>query len=162
MDLRRLRAGEWIAAACGVGLLVSLWLPWYSSAAPDGSTLSAWQSLAALDVLLALIAASAVGLLIVTATQRVPAVPVALSVFVTMAGLLGVLLVLIRVLSAPDGAEGREWALWLALASAIGIVAGSLVAMRDERPSPAGGHTDVAGRPAPPPPEIETFPAPRP
>jgi hypothetical protein len=169
MDLRRLRAGEWIAAACGVGLLVSLWLPWYSSAAPDGSrlsaysqTLSAWESLAALDVILALIAASAVGLLIVTATQRVPAVPVALSVFVTMAGLLGVLLVLIRVLSAPDGAEGREWGLWLALASAIGIVAGSLVAMRDERPSPAGGHTDLTGRPAPPPPEIETFPAPRP
>ncbi len=162
MELRRLRAGEWIAAASGVGLLVSLWLPWYSSATSDGSALTAWESLAALDVILALIAASAVGLLIVTATQSVPAVPVAVSVFVTMAGLLGVLLILIRVLSAPDGSEGREWALWLALASAIGIVAGSLVAMRDERPSPAGGHTDLTGRPTPPPPEIETFPAPRP
>jgi hypothetical protein len=162
MDLRRLRAGEWIAAACGVGLLVSLWLPWYSSASGEDSKWSGWESLAALDVILALIAATAVGLLIVTATQRVPAVPVALSVFVTFAGLLGVLLVLFRVLGTPAGADGREWALWLALASSLGIVAGGLVAMRDERASPAGGHTDLSGRPAPPPPEIETFPAPRP
>ena len=162
MDLRRLRAGEWIAAACGLALLVSLWLPWYSGQEHSSSSLSAWQSLAALDVVLALIAATAVGLLIITASQSVPAVPVALSVYVTFAGLLGVVLVLIRVLSVPDGAGGRDWGLWLALASIAGIVAGALVAMRDERPSPAGGHTDVSGRPAPPPPEIETFPAPRP
>jgi FtsH-binding integral membrane protein len=162
MDLRRLRAGEWIAAACGVALLVSLWLPWYSGQEQDSSSLTAWQSLAALDVVLALIAATAVGLLIITASQRVPAVPIALTVFVTFAGLLGVVLVLIRVLSVADGAGGRDWGLWLALASTAGIVAGALVAMRDERPSPAGGHTDVSGRPVPPPPEIETFPAPRP
>jgi FtsH-binding integral membrane protein len=162
MDVRRLRAGELIAAACGVGLLVSLWLPWYSGQAQDRSSLSAWQSLAALDILLALIAATAVALLFITAHQSVPAVPVALSVFVTFAGALGVLLVLFRVLSVPDGADGRDWGLWLALGSTIGIVAGALVAMRDERPSPAGGYTDVTGRPTPPPPEIETFPAPSP
>jgi hypothetical protein len=149
MDLRRLRAGEWIAAACGVGLLASLWLPWYSGEEAGAPALSAWAAFGALDVILALISAAAVALLIVTATQDVPAVPLALSVFVTFAGLLGVLLVLIRVLSLPDGAEGRDWALWLALAFTLGIVAGSLIAMRDERPSPA-------------PAEIETFPAPRP
>ena len=162
MDLRRLRAGEWIAAACGVGLLASLWLPWYSGAAAGASALSAWQALGALDVILALVSAAAVALLIVTASQDVPAVALGLSVFVTFAGLLAVLLVLIRVLSVPDGAGGREWALWLALACTLGIVAGSLLAMRDERPSPAGGHTDVTGRPAPAPAEIETIPAPRP
>ena len=162
MDLRRLRAGEWIAAACGVGLLVSLWLPWYSGEDAGASALSAWEALRVLDVILALISAAAVALLIVTATQDVPAVPLALSVFVTFAGLLGVLLVLIRVLSVPDGAEGRDWGLWLALVCTLGIVAGSLIAMRDERPSPPGGHTDVTGRPVPAPAEIETFPAPRP
>jgi hypothetical protein len=145
-----------------LALLVSLWLPWYSRQEQGSSALSAWQALAALDVVLALIAATAVTLLIITALQSVPAVPIALSVFLTFAGLLGVLLVLIRVLSVPEGAGAREWGLWLALASVAGIVAGALVAMRDERPSPAGGHTDVSGRPVPPPPEIETFPAPRP
>jgi hypothetical protein len=160
MDLRRLRAGEWAAALCGLVLLVSLWLPWYSGSSPAGSSLSGWESLAALDVLLALMAATAVALLIVTATQSVPAVPIALSVFVTLAGMLGVLLVVIRILSLPEAADGRKWGLWLALASTVGIVAGGLVAMRDERLSGPGRHTDLTGRPAPPPPEIETFPAP--
>ena len=67
MDLRRLRVGEWVAAASGVALLVSLFLPWYEP------TTSGWESLAAIDVLLALVAASGVLLAIVTAVQRVPA-----------------------------------------------------------------------------------------
>jgi hypothetical protein len=160
MDLRRLRAGEWAAALCGLALLVSLWLPWYSGSSGAASSLSGWESLAALDVLLALIAATAVALLVVTAAQSVPAVPIAFSVFVTFAGMLGVVLVLLRVLSPAETAEDRDWGLWLALASSVGIVAGGLVAMRDERLSGAGGHTHLTGRPVPPPPEIETFPPP--
>jgi FtsH-binding integral membrane protein len=168
MDLRRLRAGEWIAAVSGAALFVSLFLPWYgverSGAAPDGGAaeLTAWEALAAIDVLLALVAAGAVALLVVTASQRVPAVPIALSAFVVLAGLAGLLLVLVRVASLPDGADGREWALWLALVAALGVAAGGSLAMRDERLSPAGRHTDLTGRPAPPPPELEPIPAPRP
>jgi multisubunit Na+/H+ antiporter MnhB subunit len=128
MDLRRLRAGEWVAAASGVALLVSLFLPWYG---PESRT--AWESLTAIDVLLAFVAASGVLLAIATATHAVPAVPIALSALVTFAGIFGVLLVLFRVLDLPDGATGREWALWLGLAGAVGIVAGAVIAMREER-----------------------------
>jgi formate hydrogenlyase subunit 3/multisubunit Na+/H+ antiporter MnhD subunit len=71
-------------------------------------------------------------LAVVTANQRVPAVPIALSALVALVGLLGVILVLIRVLALPDWASGREWGLWLGLAGAIGIVAGSILSMRDE------------------------------
>jgi hypothetical protein len=159
MDLRRLRTGEWIAAASGVALLVSLWLPWYSAATDSAS---AWQSLAVLDVVLALVAAAGVALLPITATQRVPAVPIAFSVFVAYAGMLAVILVLARLLNLPDGAEGREWGVWLALAAALGVAAGALLAMRDERLSPPGRHTDPTGRPVPPPPDIETISAPGP
>jgi hypothetical protein len=159
MDLRRLRAGEWITAASGLALLVSLFLPWYGAAE---AAASGWESLAVLDIVLALIAALAVGLLAITATQAQPAVPIAFTVLVTFAGALAVLLVLIRVLDLPDGLAGREWGLWLGLAAALGITAGSLVAMRDERPSPPGRHTDLSGRPAPPPPDVEVIPAPRP
>jgi hypothetical protein len=159
MDLRRLRAGEWVAAASGVALLVSLLLPWYGA---DGESVSAWEALAALDILLAFVAASGVLLALVTATQRVPALSIALSGLVTLAGLIGVVLVLIRILDVPDGVGGREWALWLALASAVGIVIGGMLSMRDERLSKPGRLTDAAGRPAPPPPEIERIPAPRP
>jgi hypothetical protein len=159
MDLRRLRAGEWITAASGAALLASLFLPWYAGGSESAT---GWESLAVLDVLLALIASAAVGLLVITASQRVPAVPIALSVFVTLAGSLAVILVLVRATALPDGADGREWALWLALAGALGIVAGGLVAMRDERPSRPDRPTDTSGRPVAGPPEIETIPAPRP
>jgi hypothetical protein len=143
MGLRRLRAGEWIAGISGVVLLVSLFAPWY-----EPGTLSAWEALAALDVLLAFVAAAGVLLPIVTATQRVPAVPIALAALVTLIGVVGVILVLLRVLDTPDVASGREWGIWLALAGALGIVAGSCVVLREERWPGAGS------------PDIETIPTP--
>ena len=159
MDLRRLRAGEWVAALSGVVLFVSLFLPWYGAGA-DGDA-SAWEALAAVDIALALVAAFGVGLLVITASQRVPAVPIALSAVVTFAGLIGVVLALIRLASVPDGLDGREPGVWLGLVGTIGIVAGSWLAMHDERLSPEGRHTDLTGRPTSPPPEIERIPAPR-
>ena len=159
MDLRRLRAGEWIAAVSGAVLLVSLFLPWYGAGTEDAS---GWEALAAVDVALALVAAFGVSLVVVTASQRVPAVPVALSAMVTLVGLIGLALVLIRLGNLPDGFDGRELGVWLGLLATIGIVAGAALSMRDERLSPPGRHTDLTGRPAPPPAEIEPLPAPRP
>jgi hypothetical protein len=180
MDLRRLRVGEWVSAAAGLVLLLSLFLPWYEvdltgpvrsvltydipagvERVRPGDNASAWESLAAVDILLAFVAASGVLLAVVTATQRVPAVSIALAGLVTVAGLVGVVLVLIRVLDLPDGAGGREWGLWLGLAGAAGIVAGGVLSMRDERLSKPGRPTDATGRPAPAPTEIERVPAPR-
>jgi hypothetical protein len=159
MDLRRLRAGEWITAVSAAVLVVSLFLPWYAAGDEDAS---AWQALAAVDVILALVAATGVALLVVTATQPVPAVPIALSALVALAGLVGLALLVFRTASLPDGAETREWGLWLALAASLGFVAGAALAMRDERLSPPRRHTDLTGRPVPAPPEIEPIPAPRP
>jgi hypothetical protein len=144
MDLRRLGAGEWMASISGVVLLVSLFLPWY------GPSASGWESLAAIDVLLALVAASGMLVGIVTAVQRVPAVPIATSALVMISGTFGVLLVLFRVIDLPGGAAGREWALWLGLAGAVGIAAGAFIAMRDEI------------RPGATRPDIPVIPAPRP
>ena len=160
MDLRRLRAGEWIAALSGVALLMSLFLPWYGAGPEDEA--SGWQALAAADIALALVAVFGVSLLVVTVSQRVPAVPIALSAIVTLVGLIGVLLVLVRLANLPGGFDDRELGVWLALLAAIGITAGSALAMGDERLSPEGRHTDLTGRPTPAPPEIERIPAPPP
>ncbi len=159
MDLRRLRAGEWVAALSGLVLLVSLFLPWYGAGA-DGDA-SGWEALAAVDIALALVAAFGVSLLVITAAQRVPAVPVALSAIVTLVGLIGVVLVLIRLADTPGGFDGRELGVWLGLVAALGVAAGAVLAMRDERLSPDGTHTDPSGRPVPAPPEIDRIPAPR-
>jgi hypothetical protein len=171
MDLRRCRAGEWIVAVSGAALVVSLFLPWYGRA--PGSTsgelagpnaaverLSGWGAFAVLDAVLALIAASAMGLLVVTAAQRVAAVPIALDALVAFAGFAAALLVFVRVLAPPDGADGREWGLWLGLVSAAGIAAGGMLAMHDERLSPPGRSTDATGKPVAEPREVEVLPAP--
>jgi hypothetical protein len=155
MDLRRLRAGEWIAALGGAVLAVSLFVPWY----PE---LTGWEALAVNDVLLALFAALAVAVLVVTATQAVPAVPMSVAGLSALAGLIAVVVVLVRVVWLPDGADARETGVWLALAGAFGIAVGSALAMRDERLSKPGRWTDLSGRPSPPPAEIEPIRPPAP
>lgn len=158
MDLRRLRSGEWIAGVSGLVLLVVLFLPWY---ADDGGSRTGWQSLGALDVVLALVALAAIAIPVVTAVHRVPAVPLAHESLTTLVGMVAVVLVSIRVLNMPDWATEREWGLWVALAGTLGIVVGGLLAMRDERLSRGARNTDLTGVPVPAPREIETLPAPR-
>ena len=143
--------------ACALLLLVALFLPWYG----DPSS-SAWEAFAALDVILALLALVAVSVPVATAMHRVPALPLALESLTVLFGLLGLVLVLIRVLNLPGEADGREIGLWLGLLATLGISAGGLIGMRDERLAPEGRHTDVSGVPVSSQPEIETQPAPRP
>jgi hypothetical protein len=157
MDLRRLRVGEWTVGACGLLLLIALFLPWYSE---PSST--AWEAFTVLDVILALLALAAISVPIVTATHRVPAVPLAVESLTALFGMAGLLLVLIRLLNLPGEADGRDVGLWLGLAATLGIIAGALIGMRDERRSSKGRHTDVSGVPVSSQPDIETLPAPRP
>lgn len=162
MDLRRLRVGEWIAGLSGVALFVSLFLPWHEVAGGrEPIRLTAWEALAINDVILGAVACGAIAMVAVTATQRVAAVPIAFQSLLVLAGLIAVVLVLVRVLWLPDPAETREWGLAVALAAATGITGGALIAARDERLSKPGRPTDATGRPGPPPPEIEALPAPR-
>jgi hypothetical protein len=54
----------------------------------------------------------------------------------------------------------RATGAWLGLAGVLGMSVGGLIAMRDERRSPAGRHTDLSGAPVDSPPEVETLRAP--
>jgi hypothetical protein len=157
MDLRRLRVGEWIVGACGVLLLVALFLPWYG-----GPSATGWEAFTVLDVILLLLALAAISVPIVTATHGVPALPLAVESLTALFGLLALLLVLIRVLNLPGEADSRDIGLWLGFLATIGVFAGGVVGMRDERRSPSGRHTDLSGVPVSSQPEIETIPAPRP
>jgi carbon starvation protein CstA len=157
MDLRRLRAGEWITGLGGVALLGSLFMAWYDT--PAG-TRTAWESFAVVDLLLAAVALFAISLVPVTATQRVPAVPLAQDALVAIAGKLALLLILIRILWKPDGATGVEAGAWIGLIDVLVVIAGGWIAMRDERLPDSGRVADLTGRPTPESPPIETIPAP--
>jgi hypothetical protein len=186
MDLRRLRAGEWVVGAAGLLLLVALFLPWYELGQgivvgpPDAldAHASAWDAFTILDLLLALGALAAIAVVVVTAVHATPAVPLAMESLLTLFALVLLLLVIFRLADPPDvsflestsSPAAREHVTdidraaggWLALLGVLGIVVGGLLAIRDERRSPAGRHTDLSGVPAGGPPEIETVPAPRP
>jgi hypothetical protein len=159
MDVRRLRAGEWITGLGGALLLVALFLPWYDEGAvnPTG-----WQSFTVIDIVLAIVGLAALLVPVVTAQQRVPAVPLAMEALVCLAGLVALVLVLIRIVNLPGDAGGRSGGLWLGLAAAAIVAGGSALAMRDDRPSAQGRHVDLTGVPASGPPSIEATPAPRP
>jgi hypothetical protein len=177
MDLRRLRAGEWITALSGIALLVSLFLPWYGYVPRRprgpieivGGDVTGWQAFAITDVLLTLLASFGVALLVVTATQRTVAVPIALAGLTALAGSVALVLAVVRLLvevspESPAGAlvdTTRRVGSWLGVAAAAGLAIGGWMAMRDERPSRPGETRDATGRPVPPPPEPETIAAPR-
>jgi Tryptophan-associated transmembrane protein (Trp_oprn_chp) len=186
MDLRRLRAGEWLMGASGLLLFVALFLPWYElgeglvTGPPDvlDAHASAWDAFTILDVLLALGALAAIAVVVVTALEATPAVPIALQSLVTLFAILLLLLVVFRLADPPDvtflestsapGARSvvedldRVAGAWLALVGVLGVCVGGLLAMRDERRSPAGRHTDLSGAPTDSAPQVERLPAPRP
>ena len=170
--------------ASGLLLLVALFLPWYELGQgivvgpPDAldAHASAWDAFTILDVLLALGALAAIAALVVTAVEATPAVPLATESLVTLLALLLLVLVGFRLADPPDltflestsspaaHAQVREIdraaGAWLGLAGVAGIFVGGLIAMRDERRSPAGRHTDLSGVPTDEQREVETLPAP--
>lgn len=157
MDLRRLRAGEWLAAVAGVILLAALFQPWYSS--PDAT---AWEAFSVIDLVLAAVAVFAIALLLVTAAQETPTVAIALDALLALAGMLALVLVVVRVVSLPDGADSREWGLWQGLIGVAGVNLAAWIAMRDQRLSEPEKPTDLTGRPVATPEEVELLPAPDP
>jgi hypothetical protein len=147
MDLRRVRIGEWIAAASGLALLGFMFLAWFG-AEPERADAAVvtgkaertpWEAFAVLDVVLALAAAMALVLLVLTATQRTPALPIAFVSVTAFVALVATVWLLLRAVW-PPAAEGtnlettRELGLWLGLLATAALAAGALAGMRDESP----------------------------
>ena len=125
MDLRRLRPQEWLAGVFGVVLLGSLFLDWFGGR-------SGWQALAVLDVVLALTAVSALGLLAVTVAHRTQAVSTGAASMIGLTAIVGSVWLLVRVAAPPDGAE-RDVGLWIGLAACLGLTGAALRSIRDDR-----------------------------
>jgi hypothetical protein len=148
LDLKRLRLGEWLALAGGVGLIVALALPWYEV---GGESVSGYEALTVIDVLLTLIALLALSLPLLQATRDSPALPVGAAVLTTAWGIVGILLVLFRIVDDPFTGSGLRIAAWIALAAAVAIEAAGWLSLDDEY---------VTGLPPDREPELRPTPAP--
>jgi hypothetical protein len=128
MVLKRLRAGEWLAAAGGVALVTSLFMKW-----DDGLGTVVGVLLGALAVLAILLGA-------LQATRTSPAGPLAAGVLCTVFGFIGVLLALLN-LPGPGA--------FLAVIATVAITAGGWLSLADE---------SVRGLPPGPEPELRPSP----
>jgi hypothetical protein len=137
MDFKpaRLRRGEIVAGIGGLALLVLLFAaPWLS--ARSGHTSTGWDGLSILRWLSIVLALTALALAFTQVLRSAPAVPVTLSVFVTVLGALTVILLVIRLLTTGSSLEVGAW---LGLLAAIAITLGGFLSMREEdgsRPDP--------------------------
>lgn len=155
MDLRRLRVGEWITAIAGIVLLVSLFLPWMEIADGSGAGHSGWETLAAVDVLLAILGLWALAVWAITAAAPSTAPGIASQTLLVPFALVMSIVILIKV-------WGYDYGAWIALAGTLGVLVGVLVAMRDERLSSPGRPTDATGVPVAAPPTVEKLSGPPP
>jgi hypothetical protein len=116
----------WISAGGAAVLLFSVFFSWYSL---GGFGYSGWSTVdaAKLVFLLALIALAAwvIELFVPTVALPVPASLIALG-----CGGLAVLLVLLKMVSKPDGV-GLSWGIFLALLAAVAVVAGAYMRMNE-------------------------------
>jgi hypothetical protein len=133
--LSRLRGGELIAGAGALALLVLLLAsPWYG-------TRTGWEALTNLRWLALVTILAAFALTYFQATRRAPALPAAMSVIVTVLGLLTALWLAIDLL-LNHPAHQRVWAV-AGLLAAVGVPAGAFLSLRREGISPRDAPTDI-------------------
>jgi hypothetical protein len=135
-----LRAGELVGALGGLGLLVALFLPWYSLEGKHTADVTAWQAFSVTDIVLAAAAATALSVAICVLFRISVSYPVAGSSVATCVGFVAVILIVIRMIDPPGSSDPRlefglwspslEVGLWLGLASAIAITVGGYMGMQ--------------------------------
>jgi hypothetical protein len=165
-DTTRIRFGEMIAAVSGIVLIISLFLEWYTvkgkglAAGAGSGGVSGWEGLGFIDILLFLIGLIAIAVAVLRATnttlRQLPASP---SFILLIAGGIGTLLVLFRLLSVGDLGHpevsafvdiGRSYGIFIALLSAIGVTVGGWLAWNEEgKPMPGGAGRGATGGGAP-------------
>ncbi len=150
VKLRRLRAGELIVGASAVALIVFVFLaPWYAASARSAPhrlaySVNGWHGLLHVRWLVLLTIAVSLGLVAAQAARRAPALPVAMSLAVTMLATVNTLVLIYRVLiDVPGAGAGQRAGAFLGLISSVGIAAGAYMSLRREGISQADGPGEI-------------------
>jgi hypothetical protein len=132
--MTRLRAGEWLAGAAALGLLVLMFFHWFSA---EGEGASGWSTLGwFIDVLVCVAIFGGLALSYMTVKRASPAWPVGASVLTWTMGSLIFLILLVRVTITQPGVDelmSVQLPAYLGLLCAALIPAGGFLSLRDER-----------------------------
>jgi hypothetical protein len=144
-DVGRVRRGELVAGGGGVLLLVALLvLPWFATAGPVGRlhevsagsmSLDGWQALTTSRWVLLITVASSIALVLLTVSQRSPALPVVASTLTCLLGGLASLLLLYRIIE--HGALSARAGIYVGFVAALVVAYGGYLSLRTEA-SPFG------------------------
>src|SRR3954466_6805940 len=96
MEPRRLSWGDWLPGACGVLMIVALFLPWYSVGPVDAT---AWQAMAVDDVILFITASLAIFAAFAVALRSLGGLSVAITSMAIMPALIGLIVTVYRLIS---------------------------------------------------------------
>jgi hypothetical protein len=137
MSLSRLRSGEWLAGISGAALVVSLFVPWYGVdgclASADCENRTAFDAFSGLDVLLLIAGGLGIAVLVATAFQGVPAIPLAFEALITPVVAVAAVLAIRRLVDPPFGYEvDLRAGAWLGTVAAVCLAWGVWRAMRSE------------------------------
>jgi hypothetical protein len=125
--------GDWLAAASGILMIISLFLPWYTA---NGEDATAWQAMALDDVILFIAGVLAVTATVVVGMRNVSSLSVAATSLAIMPAGVGFVLVVYRLLSpAPPVDVSLDIGAWLALTAAFGLAVGAWRGATDEGPA---------------------------
>ena len=114
-------------------MLVALFLPWYSV---GGRNLTAWDSMAVDDVILAVAAVLAITAACVVAVRRFSSLSVAATSLAILPAIVGLIVTVYRLISpAPPQDASLEIGAWLGFAAAAGIAVGAWRGAVDEGPA---------------------------
>ena len=164
MDLGRLRGTDYVVGVLAAALLGSLFLDWYhgevvailgpGESTPASPTLNAFEAYTVTDIVLALFAVMALGIVFLTATQRTSAVPVAWTALTCAVSLVATGFMAVAALTVPEDGLVREVGPVLGLALTLGLTGAVWATARSERPGPAFARSPRA--------EVETLHPPQP
>jgi hypothetical protein len=124
-----LRLGELVAAVGGLGLLVALFLTWYTFDYTWPT--SGWEAFSVTDILLASAAVVGVSVAACVLLRISVSYPVAGSSVAAGFGAIAVILIVIRLIDPPgSGHVDLEYGAWLGLACAAAITVGGYLGMQ--------------------------------
>jgi hypothetical protein len=141
--LDRLRGGEQLAAAGGLLLFASLFMPWFGKVSPYcvplpghscGRNFDAWKVFQFTDIVLLVAALAGIGMAAIAAASTKTDAAVSSASLTVPIGLLATLLVLYRVLE-PVGKLDPRPGLFVGLGACLATTYGAWRAVSNERPS---------------------------